>query len=171
MWTLKGSHVTLAPTAARTLARKLAVKSLPRTLGTLKAAPVYAAAPGACKATTQGGAALDPGTGEPPVKPRPAGALNVVSATVTWHVRDSFIQYIASGEGTSTANGATGDPPTGDAQLVYGFHFAPTAAGATRTPVPRGSRSPAPSPSATATTTSTSGSTTPRWSSTGRPRA
>jgi hypothetical protein len=61
------------------------------------------------------------------VKARPAGARTITSATVTWRVRESFIQYIASGEGTSTARGASGEPAEvaggSEAPLVYSFHF------------------------------------------------
>jgi hypothetical protein len=69
---------------------------------------------------------------EPPVLARPATAIDVAGATITWHVRDSFIQYINAGEGTTPSDGATGDPPAqepgSDALLVYQFHF-PFAAG------------------------------------------
>jgi len=127
VWTRKGTQVKLAPTAARTLARRLRLKALPRTFGTLTAAPTYTAAALPCQATTAGGAAPGPGRGEPPVKTRPAGAIAITSATVTWHVRESFIQYMASGEGSSTGNGATGEAPTvergSDTPLVYGFNF------------------------------------------------
>jgi hypothetical protein len=82
---------------------------------------------GPCRTSTTSGAASAPGPGEPPVKARPAGARTITSATVTWRVRESFIQYIASGEGTATSRGATGDPPEvaggSEAPLVYSFHF------------------------------------------------
>ena len=68
-----------------------------------------------------------PGPGEPPVKARPAGARTITSATVTWRARESFIQYINSGEGTRASRGATGEPPEvaagSAAPLVYSFHF------------------------------------------------
>jgi hypothetical protein len=124
---LEGTRVRLAPTAAKTLERRLRAK-LPRALGTLTAAPTYRASTRTCPASTAAGTAPTPG--DPPVKPRPAGAIAITSATVTWHPRESFIQYIATGEGTAASNGATADPPTvapgSEAQLVYGFHFAPT---------------------------------------------
>ncbi len=134
--TLETTGAALTAVAAKTLARRLRVPRLPRaSFATVAADGTFAAAaplpappaPGACATTTAGGAAPDPGPGAPPVKSRPAGALAVASATVTWHVRDSFIQYIASGEGTSTGGGATAEPPTveggSQAPLVYGFHF------------------------------------------------
>jgi len=40
----------------------------------------------------------------------------VVSATITWHVRESFVDYINSGGGTTTENGATQEG-------TYDFHF------------------------------------------------
>lgn len=38
---------------------------------------------------------------------RPATAVDVTAATLDWHVRDSFIRYINTGEGTSVTGGAT----------------------------------------------------------------
>ncbi len=68
-----------------------------------------------------------PITNEPPVLARPATAVPITGATVTWHPRESFVQYINAGSGTSTSDGATSDPPSvapgSDARLVYGFHF------------------------------------------------
>ena len=61
---------------------------------------------------------------EPPVKPQPPSALPVTSAaTVKWYVRDSFINYVASGAGTRVENGATADPASGPLDLVYSFNF------------------------------------------------
>jgi Htaa len=58
---------------------------------------------------------------------RPAGALDVASATLTWRPRESFVQYIASGEGTFASDGATAGPletvPGNSARLVYSFGF------------------------------------------------
>jgi hypothetical protein len=147
VWMLARARLKLAPTAARTIARRLGVRALPRAFGTLKAARESAPAPAPvagqpCRTSTGGGPAPDPGRGEPAVKAPPAGALAVTSASITWHVRESFIQYIASGEGTSTAGGATAEPPTveggSQAPLVYRFRFPSTggwcdpATGATR---------------------------------------
>jgi hypothetical protein len=106
-------------TLARTLERKLHAK-LPRTFGTV-AVQATTVLPTTCRTTTAAGPAPD--AGQPPVKARPTTALNIAGATVTWHVRDSFIRYIASGEGTSVARGATADPAEGDPPLAYAFHF------------------------------------------------
>ena len=62
-----------------------------------------------------------PAAGEPPVKARPAAARTITGATLTWRVRESFIRYIASGEGTTRlarrhrrrARGARGRPAAG----------------------------------------------------------
>lgn len=65
--------------------------------------------------------------GGPSALTTPPLSTPVVSASITWHVRDSFIQYINTGEGTAVANGATADPkqvqPGSSASLVYQFHF------------------------------------------------
>jgi len=128
--TTEGARAKLAPTAARTIERRLRATKLPRALGTLTSAPTYLTTATVCRETISPGTAPAPPSGEPPVKARPHGALNVVSATVTWHPRESFIQYIASGEGTSIANGATAAAPTveggSQAPLVYSFQFTPT---------------------------------------------
>lgn len=39
--------------------------------------------------------------------PRPASAVDVTSATLDWHLRDSFVRYINTGEGTSVSGGAS----------------------------------------------------------------
>jgi hypothetical protein len=66
-------------------------------------------------------------SGGPAALTAPPTSVPVMAASITWHVRDSFIQYINSGEGTAVANGATADPasvqPGSSASLVYGFHF------------------------------------------------
>lgn len=62
-----------------------------------------------------------------PVAAWPAGAADIASATIDWHVRESFIRYIATGEGTSVSGGATADPPVlldgASTPLTYDFHF------------------------------------------------
>ena len=150
--TLETTGVTLTAAAARTIARRLRVTALPRAnvrhrrrdrdlrRHTRRRRPSRSPA---LPATTAGGAAPAPGSGEPPVKARPAGALHDGGATITWQPRESFIQYIDSGEGTSTSRGATGDPPTSRAAARPRSSTASTsrrpAAGATRPPARRGS--------------------------------
>lgn len=62
-----------------------------------------------------------------PVATRPPGAVDVAAATIEWQVRESFIRYIATGEGTSVSGGASADPPVllpgASAPLSYGFRF------------------------------------------------
>ncbi len=186
--TLERTGASLTIAAAKTIARRLQVASLPRiNFATVTAVASFPAAgptvgpsapalPGACRSTTEPGAAPTPPKGEPPVKPAPAGVLGVASATISWHPRTSFVRYINSGEGTDLQHGATGEPPTVEsgtpAPLVYWFPFT-----LDRRLVRSGHgvdparRSEAPSPSATKRTASTCTSTTPRSSSTGPPRA
>lgn len=66
---------------------------------------------------------------EPPVKQPPLGSNEVTSAaTIKWFVRDTFVNYVSSGDGVSVDGGATGDAPTGPNNLVYSFNF-PFASG------------------------------------------
>lgn len=60
----------------------------------------------------------------PPVKGQPVSSYPVVSAaTIKWFVRDTFINYVNTGQGTRAEDGATADPPTGASNLVYSFNF------------------------------------------------
>jgi hypothetical protein len=132
---LKATSASLTAAAAKAIEKRLRITKLPRTaFATVAATATFPATQqpsttpsGPCRTTSTSGAASAPGPGEPPVKARPAGARTITSATVTWRVRESFIQYIASGEGTATSRGATGDPPEvaggSEAPLVYSFHF------------------------------------------------
>lgn len=47
-----------------------------------------------------------PISNEPPLLARPATAVNISGATVTWWVRSSWINYVATGAGTSAIEGA-----------------------------------------------------------------
>ncbi|MCB0858121.1 MAG: HtaA domain-containing protein [Solirubrobacterales bacterium] len=67
-------------------------------------------------------------TGEPPpvppAKEKPAEAMDIAAeATIKWYVRDSFIDYVAAGDGTRVEDGATADPPEGQSGLSYSFNF------------------------------------------------
>ncbi len=68
----------------------------------------------------------------PPLATRPSGAADVTGATLDWHVRESFIRYIATAEGTSASGGATAGAPVllpgASAALSYDFRF-PFASG------------------------------------------
>ncbi len=60
----------------------------------------------------------------PPVKATPEDAETITGAsTIKWYVRDSFIDYVASGQGTRVENGATADPPSGPNNLSYSYNF------------------------------------------------
>jgi hypothetical protein len=62
----------------------------------------------------------------PPVLERPGGAVDIVSASIKWRVRESFIRYVNVGTGTSVADGASADPPEdigGAGPLAYSFNF------------------------------------------------
>jgi hypothetical protein len=66
----------------------------------------------------------------PPVPARPRGAVDLAAATIIWHPRESFVQYIHSGGGTTASRGATSGAPSvlpgSDAPLVYDFTFTAT---------------------------------------------
>lgn len=62
----------------------------------------------------------------PEVFPRPDGALDLTSAEIEWRPRESFIQYVASGDGTAVSGGAEEGPAEerpGMPDLVYSFSF------------------------------------------------
>ena len=71
-----------------------------------------------------------PGSGgdaNPPLATRPPGAVDVTGATVSWRVRETFIRYLAAGEGTTPVEGATAAAPVllpgASAALSYDFGF------------------------------------------------
>lgn len=80
-----------------------------------------------------GGPESGPIKNEPPVLARPAGAVDVTSASLTWRPRETWIQYINGGEGTSVFDGATNGPAEvksgSSASLVYSFLGFPFASG------------------------------------------
>lgn len=143
---LRGATVRLTVAGAAALRRALHLRRLsPSVLGTLTVDAKRGAttAPGGTTTgtpatqpsptTTPGSPTSVPGGGTPadlggpaPLA-RPATAVAVSAAAITWHVRSSFIQYINSGEGTATSGGATADAPTvepgSSVPLTYTFHF------------------------------------------------
>ena len=63
---------------------------------------------------------------EPTPFPRPTGAADLADATLTWRVRPSWVQYVASGRPPAAIRGTLpGDPEVLDGQppLVYDFTF------------------------------------------------
>lgn len=133
---LSGLRLKLSPPAARAVARKLKLDSPPIGLfGTLSASD--AGLPQAEPPSTQTKAA-DPGCQLPsgagaapedplPVAVRPAGAVDITGASIKWDVRESFIRYVNSGEGTSVFGGATAAAPEvrpgSSLPLTYAFGF------------------------------------------------
>ena len=137
---LRGARLSLTPAGASLIARKLRLRRVRRSaFGTARvtavvraAAPARSRAPGSAESSTgsaggSGSPSTTPITNEPPVLARPASAVAITSAQLNWHVRDSFIQYINSGEGTSVSRGATNGPkttrPGSPLPLVYDFGF------------------------------------------------
>lgn len=140
---LGGLKLKLTRGGARALAGRLGLDALP--------AQRFASLSSNLTGLTKGGSAPGPGGGSTPVGPgesaicpapsngglapeeplpkavRPLGALDVTGATIDWEVRESFIRYVATGEGTSVSGGASADPPAlrpgGTEALSYGFHF------------------------------------------------
>jgi hypothetical protein len=122
----KNARLTLTASTAKLVRSRLKLRHVPtRGIATLavtghvKDAPAPSSCTAAYCATGLGA--------EPPVAKRPSGAVDVRSATVTWHVLDSFIRYLASGEGTAISGGATNGPrevlPGSSSSFVYSFGF------------------------------------------------
>lgn len=156
---LSGLNLTLTGGAARAIAAKLGLERVSggrfgvlaaRATG-LTATGVKAPSQGtgtgtggsAGKGAPGGGATqstacpLPSGAGPAPESPlpvlaRPPAAIDVVAASLDWQLRESFIRYIATGEGTTPSGGAVADPPVlvpgASAALSYGFQF-PFASG------------------------------------------
>ncbi|HEX7293264.1 MAG TPA: HtaA domain-containing protein [Solirubrobacterales bacterium] len=134
---LGGSRLKLTVAGARAIAAKLSQDVRPGYLGGIATrasglAEGGSSQPGGGDAQQSSSCPLPSGAGPapedpPPVATPPSGALGVTSASIDWHVRESFIRYIATGEGTSVSGGATADPPVllpgASAPLTYGFHF------------------------------------------------
>lgn len=125
---LKRGSIALTRAAARAIARRLRTRRpSARRLGRVGIEALVR------KGGTPTGTA-PPADGS--VLTRPASAVDLAGAAVEWHVRDTFIRYINSGEGTSVFEGATADPPTFDPPcgaahsepLVYTFRM-PFASG------------------------------------------
>jgi hypothetical protein len=140
---LSGLRLKLTAAAAREIGERLGLDSLrPRRFATLAASVSGLAAAGspAAKSPTDQQPSTCPlpsgpgpaTSGTPPTAIRPPAAVDVTAASIGWHVRESFIRYIATGEGTSVSGGASADPPVllpgASAALSYDFHF-PFASG------------------------------------------
>lgn len=140
---VSGLRLKLSRAAARSLAEKLRLQADPRlekVFGVLAATDdglPRAAPPATAPEKGATGCPL-PSTAGPapenplPVAERPAGAVDVIGASLRWDVRDSFIRYLNSGEGTSVFGGATAAAPEvrpgSSLPLTYAFGF-PFASG------------------------------------------
>ena len=101
---LQGARLVWRPGAAAAIGRRLGAKLPQGSLGsfTVTAATVF----------TEGPPQAGPiSSDEPPLLARPASAVNVTSATLAWHVRDSWIRYVNTQEPPQTLEGATAEAP------------------------------------------------------------
>ena len=111
---LRDARLTLTRAAARTIRRGLKLRRL--RAGRFGRATVDAIVQGTSTAPGGGGPGPGgpPGSGpigdEPPVLARPATAVDVTSATVVWHVRDSWIRYVSSEQDVQAVGGAVAGP-------------------------------------------------------------
>jgi hypothetical protein len=124
---LRGARLAWNRPTARTIGKRLAAR-LPRgALGTLRAS--------AATLGSDSGEQAALGS-EPPLLPRPASAVDVSAATLTWHLRDSWIRYSNSEVAPEAIEGASPGPaipgsshPCPDQPvetaptLVYSFSF------------------------------------------------
>lgn len=129
---LTGGRAVLTARAARRIRRVLRLRRLPAAgFGGLTARA-------ALRERSSDGPSSGP-LGKPPTKlARPASAVDVTTASITWHPRDSWIRYSSSGTGrgdgifatdgaTATRSTESACPDTesaSDAQLPYAFRFA-----------------------------------------------
>jgi hypothetical protein len=148
---LAGTKLTLTAKGAKLLRKKLAADSL--AAGPLGQIAVDASSkgstgpgPGPGGGTPGGGTGGGGGTPaicstsgpesgplppEPPVAAQQAGAVAVTSATLVWRPRESWIRYIAGGDGTSVSGGAANGPleTKSGSTLVYSFVNFPLKSG------------------------------------------
>jgi hypothetical protein len=138
---LSGLRLALRRPAAKEIAERLGLGRRPLgTFGVLAATEAGLVPGNPAPAASVGGATgcpLPSTAGPAPEEPlpkaaRPLAAVDVTGASLSWNVRDSFIRYINTGEGTSVFDGATpGAPevrPGSSAALTYSFGF-PFASG------------------------------------------
>lgn len=137
---IDGARAVLTPAAARAIARGLGLRTVRRgTFGVLAAtasAPAASGAPGsAASGTPAPGEPAQPGGGAgtapagtafapPTPMPRPAGAVDIAASTLRWHLRESFVRYVKSGEGVSAGAGAAPGAPAADG-TTYDYDFTP----------------------------------------------
>ena len=109
---VRDARLTLTRVGARTIRRALKLRRVPA--GRFGRATIDALVQGTTQSPGSPGGGGPPQSGpitdEPPVLTRPAGATDIASAIVTWHVRDSFVRYVSSGEGVQAIEGAAAGP-------------------------------------------------------------
>jgi hypothetical protein len=106
---LRDARLSLTRAAARAIKRGLKLKKLPTGRfgkGTVDAI-VDAANPSPGGGPTPGGPPTSgPISDEPPVLARPATAASLASASVVWHVRDSWVRYVSTEHDVEAVDGA-----------------------------------------------------------------
>jgi hypothetical protein len=140
---LSGLRLKLRPGAAKEIAERLGLERRPTgSFGVLSAIkeglqPGSPAPPAGPTGKGSAGCSVPSSAGSAPEQPlpvatRPAGAADITGATVSWDVRESFIRYINTAEGTSVFGGATAAAPEvragSSVPLTYSFGF-PFASG------------------------------------------
>jgi hypothetical protein len=100
---LRGASLLWRRGAAAAIGRRLGAQLPKGPLGsfTVTAATVF----------TDGPPQSGPVSDEPPLLARPASAVNVTSATLAWHVRDSWIRYVNTQEPPQALEGAAAEAP------------------------------------------------------------
>jgi hypothetical protein len=117
---LRDARLRLTAPAAKTIKRALELQRRPAgRFGTITVDALVngtGSAPGGDGGGGPGGGdpsappASPPITDEPPLLPRPATAVDVTGATVTWHVRDSWIRYVSTERDVAPLGGAIPGP-------------------------------------------------------------
>ena len=138
---LSGLRLTLSRPAARAIAKELDLDQRPSGVFAVLSAVdddlPQSGSPPTKSEQKSTGCALPSGAGPAPEDPlpvatRPAGAVDITGASLSWDVRDSFIRYVNTGEGTSVFGGAVAAAPelrSGTSlPLTYAFGF-PFASG------------------------------------------
>jgi hypothetical protein len=148
---LHGARVTLSRRAAVAIKRGLSLAHLPAgRFGGVTVDALIGGTGGGSGGTGGGGGNDSPGgngppvsgpiTDQPPLLPRPAGAVDVTGATLTWHVRDSWIRYVSTEKAVEPLDGAVAGPalegkdhpcpdvPASPGPLVYSYTL-PVAGG------------------------------------------
>lgn len=118
------SRVSLNAAFTRIVRRRLALPhTVSATFGVLRRSPVLTGAPVTPEPAAPS-TPTSPGTGTttstPAALERPATAKDVAAATITWHIRDSFVEYL---DGTGPLDGAVAAAPSGSPSLVREYRL------------------------------------------------